>query len=175
MSEHWDNVAAAKAKADAPRLRVADFVEDIVEDPEAVQVDAWAEMMIARGMERRAALLAASDIWESQRKKDAECVQGLVGYPAESLRVMAIRIKQAPKPRFSAGCLLLAIGMDDKSPTVGSVRSWAKQQGVTPEHAANEVEAWQGVLGLPRTSAQKSERARKVYRATNGAQLRHAA
>lgn len=174
MATPWDVIAAVKCRADKSRDCVGEFAPDVEDDEEAVKVDAWAELMIARGMERRAAMLAASDIWESQQGTEKKN-DGMARLPAESLRAMAIKIVQSPKPRLSAGCLLLGMGMDYKAIVGGSVRAWAKQQGVTPEHAANEVEAWQAMLGLPRTSSQKSERARRVYRETNGAQMRKAA
>lgn len=89
------------------------------------------------------------------------------GYAREALRMMAIKLVQAPKPRFSVGCFLLAAGFDYAG--VRSQREWAELQGMSHEHASNEVEEWQRMMWLPRTSAQKSAAARNAYQDTNGA------
>lgn len=180
MATTWDLIAAVKANADLPRASSADFVGEIEEDAEAVAVDAWADKMIARGVERRLAMQCAADIWEGERAKDAEACGVKGGGVAalasdqslESVRKMMIRIVQAPKPRMSAGCLLLAIGAEFDG--VSSSREWAQRQAVSHELTANEVEGWQRRLKLPKALAQKSERAKSSYRITNGRRTKKA-
>lgn len=85
----------------------------------------------------------------------------------ERMGALAMRIVDAPRPKFSAGCLALACGFEGQG--MRSQRQWAASQGFSPEYASDEVLEWQRFLGLPPTSAQKSEAACAAYKATNGA------
>lgn len=72
--------------------------------------------------------------------------------------------------KLELGCLFFAM---DKPPYgVGSMRKLAEARGVSPEAVSNEVEEFQGILGLPRNNGQKSARAVKQYQRTNGASAR---
>lgn len=86
----------------------------------------------------------------------------------ETLRMMVIKIVQAPRPRFSAGCLLLAMGMEHNGIT--SSNAWADRQHLSHELAADCVEDWQRAMGLPRNKWQKSAEAIGSYRDSNGKQ-----
>lgn len=171
----WEAIAAKKMGADLPRSPCADFVDELAEDAEAVACDEWADVFVGEGVERRTALKCAARIWEMQRARDAEAAGGAANGGSgmlakaeamEALGVMAIKLVQASRPRFSAGCFLLAAGIEHEG--VGSQRQWAARQNMSPEQASNEVIEWQRALKLPRTKAQKSERACRVYKQTNG-------
>jgi hypothetical protein len=88
----------------------------------------------------------------------------------ESLRVMAFRVLEAPKPRMSMGCFVLAAGFEHEG--VRSERQWADRQNISPTHVSNEVMEWQRVMRLPKTSNQKSAAALESYRGSNGANKR---
>jgi hypothetical protein len=64
--------------------------------------------------------------------------------------MMALKLVQAPKPRFSAGCLLLAMGVNHDG--LKSARDWAEQQSVSHELAARDVADWSRMLALPPTA-----------------------
>ena len=136
------------------------------------------EKLMQRGFSARDAAIAVDAVRavfaEADRQIAAEFSEGgnVLGRveALESLRVMAIKLVQAPKPRFSAGCFLLAAGFEYEG--VRSERDWAQQQGLSHTHASNEVREWQATLRLPKTSAQKSERACKSYAETNGARAK---
>lgn len=81
------------------------------------------------------------------------------------VKMMLFRVWEAPKPRLSVGCLLLAMGI--KPMGVASGRELAKQQCVSPEYVSAMVEDWQGRLGLPKTEFQKSEAAVQAARDFN--------
>lgn len=164
-------VAARQFYSDLVRPADAAEAAEAGDDAEAVAMEEWAECMVARGVERRTALQCAAAIWELQAGKDRACAGSVVAWAGpvpqaqllEGLRMIALKIVQAPTPRFSAGCLEIATGLSARS-----ARSWAKEQNRSHELAANEVEDWQRVLGLPKTSGQKSDAARKRYAETNG-------
>ncbi len=175
MGKHSDQQSAARQfYADAPRPRPAREECQEGDDPEALAMESWAEPMIARGVDRRVALQCAAAIWELQRAKDAACA-GSVAYvgPAEDAPVELLEmlsrigrdIVRAERSKYAAGCMLLAMG--DKL-FARSARDWAEKQGMSHESAANDVEKWQALVGLPRTAAQKSPDAIKVYKGTNG-------
>lgn len=150
---------------------------EIEEDAEALLRDELAEALRGAGCAGAPAQRYAAVMLAVLAKKDARAVGGLGEADSlseadaqEGLRLMAFRLLDAPKPRFSVGCLVLASGFDH--PAVKSARQWAKAQGFSHEHAANEAEEWQRIMGLRRTAGQKSEAARSVYQRTNGARRR---
>jgi hypothetical protein len=146
------------------------------EDQAEVLRDEAAEKLRRRGFNARDAAVAVDAVLAVLSEADRQLCAGVVAGASENvlakaealeaLRVMAVKLVQAPKPRFSAGCFLLAMGADH--PGVKSERQWAAQQHMSHEHASNEVEEWQKSMRLPKTSGQKTEKARKVYQETNG-------
>jgi hypothetical protein len=68
------------------------------------------------------------------------------------------------------GCLAFARGKPPYG--VWSMRDLAKLHGVSVTAVSNEVSEFQDILGLPRTTQQKSDRAVRVYARTNGARVR---
>ena len=144
------------------------------DDAEALAMEGWAELMMRRGVARRVALQCAADIWEAQRAKDVACVGGAAhgaageASPVELLEMLSRigrDIVRAERSKYAAGCMLLAMG--DKL-FARSARDWAVKQGMSHESAANDVEKWQDLIGLPRTSDQKSPEAVRTYKVTNG-------
>ena len=176
MAKHTEQTTAARQfYADTPRPKSAlEVCEAETDDPHEQLVDDWAERLASGGVARLlaqqcaevvVAVLAARD-----REVAGEAGEAMAGASRlellEGLRMLAIKQYQAPKPRLSAGCLLLAMG--EMHPDFRSSRELAERQHVSHELAANGVEDWQEVLGLPRTSGQKSEAAVKRYQETNG-------
>lgn len=169
--------AARQFHADQPRTKTAREECEEGDDAEALAMDAWAECMIARGVARRVALQCAADIMDVQRAKDAACASA-AGYGGtgselggrsellEGLREIGIKIYQAAKRGMEAGALVLATGSAHRD--FKTARELAERQHVSHELTANAVEEWQRLLGLPRTSGQKSEEAKHVYNQTNG-------
>lgn len=166
--------AARQFYADAPRPKSARDVCEEGDDAEALAMEGWAERMIRRGVERRVALQCAADIWEAQRAKDVACAGGaaregaLEASPVELLEMLSRigrDIVRAERSKYAAGCMLLAMG--DKL-FARSARDWAQKQGMSHESAANDVEKWQDLIGLPRTADQKSAEAINTYKGTNG-------
>jgi len=99
-------------------------------------------------------------------KHTLSALDSLVQADSEQLLKQILdRIFEAPKPRLSVGCLKMALGMTHED--LVSQRHWADKQNVSLEHVSNEVESWQELLGLPRTSAQKSAAAKESYRLHN--------
>lgn len=174
MATAWDAIAAVKCRADVPRSECAEFLGEIEGEVGDVACDELAEVIAGQGVERRLAAKCAEAVM-AKRMADGEEIGNAAKWEeaVEALRMMVIRLVQAPKPRFSAGCLLLAMGVEHDG--VSSSRAWAKRQSVCHELAANEVEEWQRILGLSKAFEQKSARALRVYQNTNGRQLRKAA
>lgn len=174
---------AFKHRADCARSVEEGRVE-INEDAGVVEIDEIAEVLAGCGVERKMAARAAERVFARQAKRDGEIARSMGGEvgamlgadkahestAAESVRMLAVKLVQAPKPRFSAGCLLLAMGA--KHDGIVSARAWAERQSVSHELAANEVEEWGRMLSLPPTSERKTEAHRKIYRDTNGRQSR---
>lgn len=167
--------AARQFYADAPRPKTArDECEEDFDDPVGQMLDEWTEKLMRNGdVPRLYAQRCAAAVVGVLRERDQglQLAQGespVRGDSAllEGLRMLAIKQYQAPKPRLSAGCLLLAMG--EAHPDFRSARELAEKQQVSHELAANGVEDWQQVLGLPRTSGQKSAEALKIYQDTNG-------
>lgn len=173
MAKHSEQQSAARQfYADAARPKSArDVCEEDCDDAREVKVDEWAEALVRRGLARLLAqqcaeavvgVLAEREVGGGERGVAAVGVLEL----REGLRTLAIKQYQAPKPRLSAGCLLLAMGATH--PDFRSARELAERQQVSHELAANGVEDWQELLGLPKTSGQKSEAAVRVYKERNG-------
>lgn len=165
VSQPQDAASAAEA---------ADGAEGLVRDEAAEKLR---RAGFSAGDAQRAVSAVMAVFSERDRQMDAMVRDGAMEgnvlgrtEALEALRMMAIRLVQAPKPRFSAGCFLLAAGFEYEG--VGSERSWAEAQQLSHTHASNEVREWQRILHLPRTSAQKSERACKSYKNTNGARAK---
>lgn len=148
------------------------------ESAEAVRRDEMAEKLRAAGCPANQAHRYVEAVLSVLREKDRAMAEAMSASEEtvsmfarpdalEAVRVMAVKLVQAPKPRFSAGCLLLAAGID--YPGIKSERDWAAQQNLSPTLASDEVRAWQANMRLPKTGAQKSEAACKVYADTNGA------
>lgn len=185
-SNVWEHTMAFKHRADCARSNEEGRVE-INEDAGPVEIDEIAEVLVECGVERKLAARAAERVFARQAKRDGELareVGGALGAPAvfgadaqhkataaESVRMMAIKLVQSPKPRFSAGCLLVAMGEKTMGDFI-SARTWAERQNVSPEHTSNEVEEWGRMLNLPPTSERKTDAHRKIYRDTNGRQSR---
>lgn len=174
-----EKVAAAGFYAAVSQPLDAREVAEGADERSEVLRDAAAEKLRWRGMSARDAAMAVDVVRAVLCEADAqaaELMRGVAGGAAqtwvredvmEALRVMAVKLVQAPKPRFSAGCFLLAAGID--YPGIRSQRDWAEQQHMSHEQASNEVLEWQRDMRLPATSGQKSEAARKTYKDTNGA------
>jgi hypothetical protein len=175
MAKYSEQQSAARQfYADAPRPKSARDECEEGDDAEALAMESWAECMIRRGVDRRVALQCAADVWEVQRAKDEACARGMgqagsAGRAPEELKEMLSRIGRdivrAERSKYAAGCMLLAMG--DKL-FARSARDWAEKQGMSHESAANDIEKWQDLIGLPRTADQKSEAAIRSYRDTNG-------
>ena len=184
MATQWDSIAAAKQGADQPHALNGEHALGC-DDAVALEKQRTAEILMKRGVDRRTACLCAGDVFAAQSARDVECAGDgagvelgqFLGHPAvekqtavEGVRQMAVRLVQAPKPRFSAGCLLLAMGAEQDGVT--SAREWAVQQCVSHELAAREVAHWSTILALPPTHARKTAAQKKIYRDTNGRQKR---
>jgi hypothetical protein len=173
--QHYDAVS---------RPRDARDVAEGADDQGAVLRDEAAAKLRARGFSAREAADAVDAVMAVFGERDRQLAEAFCGAgdsdpgntvlarmeAMESLRVMAIKLVQSPKPRFSAGCFLLGAGIDHDG--VRSERQWAEAQGLSHTHACNEVREWQRLMRLPKTSAQKSERACSTYAETNGAQAK---
>jgi hypothetical protein len=180
-STQWELVEAAKLNASVSLSADAGNHGEGCDDAEAVEMERIAEVLIAEGAERKFAVRAARRVYESQSKRDAVLAEGMGAEmrgegngqtlaSAESMRHVLVKIVQAPSPRFSTGCLMLAMGMEHNSVT--SARQWAQLQGKSHTQAANEVEGWSRELKLPPTANRKTEEQKKTYRDTNGRQRR---
>jgi hypothetical protein len=181
----WEQIVASEQDADCP-LALDDSHVDGCDDAAAEEMERIADAMIASGVERRLAVRAAMAVFQMQSGRDGALARGVVGgvvaegilgatkeeasTATESVRMMALKLVQAPKPRFSAGCLLLAMGVNHDG--LKSARDWAEQQSVSHELAARDVADWSRMLALPPTAARKSEKHKKIYRDTNGRQRR---
>lgn len=175
-SEHHS--AARQFYAEAEPSRSARELCEEGDDPEALAMEEWAEEMVKRGMPRQQALQAAAAIWGLQRAKAAACAGSAVVWAGEvperaelleMLSRIAREIALAPKPKMTAAALLLAMG---DLVVARSARQLAERCKLSHELVADRVVEWQRMLGLPRTSGQKSEEAIDSYRATNGAQAK---
>lgn len=181
MGKHAEQQSAARQfYADAPRPLSARDVCEAGDDMLAVLVDEWANKLLRSGevpriYAQRCAVMVVAEL----RGRDGRCVAsvdtgpGAKGGEGESrpellrgLREIGARIYEAKKRGMEAGALVLATGSVHGD--FQSARELAARQGVSHELAANAVEAWQEALGLPRTSGQKSEEVRDVYKFTNG-------
>lgn len=176
MGKHFEQQTAARQfYADAPRPKTArEVCEEDCDDARSRLVDEWAEKLVRGGMARLLAQQCAEVVVEVMQAKD----QGLVALEGgqaagvgmiellEGLRTLAVKLYQAPRPRLSAGCLLLAMGETHRD--FRSARELAERQQSSHELAANGVEEWQRLLGLPKTSGQKGEAAVATYQNTNG-------
>ena len=179
-STQWELVEAAKLNASVSISAEAGNHGEGCDDAAAMEMERIAEILIAEGAERKFAVRAARRLFGEQSKRDAvlaeEVSGGMLGAnaphaaAAESMRHVLVRIVQAPAPRFSTGCLMLAMGMEHNSVT--SARQWAAMQGKSHTQAANEVEVWSRELKLPPTANRKTDEQKKIYRDTNGRQRR---
>ena len=184
MATQWDSIAAAKQGADQPHALNGEHALGC-DDAVALEKQRTAEILMKRGVDRRTACLCAGDVFAAQSARDVECAGDgagvelgqFLGHPeseiataAARVRMLAAHLVQAPKPRFSAGCLLLAMG--EKHKGVTSAREWAERQSVSHELAAREVAHWGKILALPPTHDRKTEAQKKIYRDTNGRQKR---
>jgi hypothetical protein len=145
-----------------------------MDDAAERMVDEWAERLVNGGMARLLAQQCAEIVVGVMRERD-QCLVELnggqsagvgLGELREGLRTLAGKLYQAPRPRLSAGCLLLAMGETHRD--FRSARELAERQQSSHELAANGVEEWQRLLGLPKTSGQKGEAAVATYQNTNG-------
>lgn len=172
MANPWEATTAVIMRADVQRESHGDFVEEIEESAEARAVDAWAEMFVRRGVERKMAMRCAGDVWESEQKKDRATLEQAQA-PAmanDGLLEALSRVREARSSKLSLGCLFLAIGRLPYGIT--SMRDLAKEQNVSVEAVSNEVEEFQAILGLPRNSIQKSPAAVMAYAGCNGAKIK---
>ena len=182
MGKHTEQTTAARQfYADTPRPKSAlEVCEAETDDPREHVIDEWAERLSAGGVARllaqQCAAVVVGVLIERDQGVASEAEEAMAsasrGEMLEGLRMLAIKQYQAPKPRLSAGCLLLAMG--EMHPDFKSSRELAERQHVSHELAANGVEDWQEILGLPRTSGQKSAAAVKRYQDTNGKSKRAA-
>lgn len=179
VGKHEDQSVARDYYASISQPQDAASTAEAADERDGVLRDAAVEKLMRVGFKAREAAMAVDAVRavfaESDRQLNGRLneqfghegnVLGRVE-ALEALRVMAIKLVQAPKPRFSAGCFLLAAGFDYEG--IRSERDWAEQQKISHTHASNEVRDWQSLLHLPKTSAQKSEKACKSYAETNGA------
>jgi hypothetical protein len=171
--------ASRQFYADLPRPRDARACAEEADGAEAVMLDELAEAFRNRGCGAREAGWWALIAVAFFAKRDREVCGGEAAgagevaesaWSRETLRAMAVKMVQAPKPRFSIGCFILAMGMDHDGIT--SSNAWADRQFVSHELAADEVEEWQRLMKLPRNKWQKSAEAKASYKETNGKQRR---
>jgi hypothetical protein len=180
MGKHSDQQSAARQfYADAPRPRSArEECEELCDEPVARLRDEWAEKLVGRGVARLLAQQCAGAVVDIMQERDAAVArQAGYGRPGgggegaaaalfSGLFARAVeQIVEAKNSKFSAGCLLLAMG---NQTFARSARHWAEIRGLSHELAANGVEDWQVRLGLPRTSGQKSVKALASYKTSNG-------
>lgn len=179
--------AARQFYADAPRPKSAREECEEGDEAEGRALDEWAEKLMRGGdVPRVYAQRCAAAVLEVLREKDLGVMAGAMGAGAaegpgsvelaqllEGVRMIGIKIYQAPKRGMEAGALILASGA--KHEDFASARELAEAQSVSHELTANAVEDWQRLLGLKRTSGQKSDAARKTYKDTNGKLGRKAA
>lgn len=118
-----------------------------------------------RAAEVASAFFAKMDAAVCEGMRGAEWVAE-DGRPDRLFRALG-RVWRANDARFSLGCLFLA--MDCEPPGVASLRKLGEARGLSPERVSLEVEAYQEILGLPRTKLQKSAAAVASYKRTNGA------
>lgn len=146
------------------------------DDAEAQMLDEMAAVLRARGCGAREAVGYVAGIVAYLQAKDRAVVRVATEGAGEelwrpdaleALRVMGSKLIYAPKPRLSAGCMMMAAGFEDH-PGLVSQRAWAARQQVSHEHVSNEVQEWQRVLKLPPTSGQKTAAQKAIYRDTNG-------
>jgi hypothetical protein len=193
VANPFEAILAHKLGADAPRDLCPTHAGEDADDAEAVAMDRMAEVMMKRGVDRRTAMGCAAAILEAQQARDAALAAVVVGGVDEAGAVADAmrsamswatnpdamdRLCEAHSRVFGArdatlamGCLLFAMG----KPPYGfySIRKLAAARGVSPQAAAVLVEDFQSILGLERTTQQKSEGARKAYARSNGALARH--
>lgn len=167
---------AVKQGADCAREAGHEVGEE-GDDPEALAMERWAEVMVRRGVDRRTALQCAAAIWEVQRAKDGACAGDAVlwagpvpGVDGDKLVEVLSRAREARNSKLAIGCLFFAMGRRPYG--LSSFRDLAKEQDVSPEAVSNEVEAMQEILGGQRTMQQKSAKAVDAYRGTNGARTK---
>jgi hypothetical protein len=138
-----------------------------------------ADVLIASGIDRRAAVKGAAAVHAHQKKLDAflPSAPQLSATPTARIELgdalwrALSRVWDARDKRLHLGALFFALGR----PPLGtwSLRELAKQQGVSPEAASNETHNYQDILGLPRTAQQKSADAVASYQLSNGAQKKN--
>lgn len=154
------------------------------DDPEAVEFDELAEVMqgvgLSAGQAVGAARAAVNFFEKKNRQKDRQVCAGLVGLEAGGMAWMAQeeasdRLVQVLGRAFRARDAALAIGClcfaFDRAPAgMLSMRDLASKRGVSVQEVCDEVDAFQELLGLPRTKLQKSAAALASYKKSNGAQ-----
>jgi hypothetical protein len=185
MGKYTEQQSAARQfYADAPRPRSArEECEELCDDARGRMLDEWAEKLMRNGdVPRLYAQRCAEAVVGVLQERDRRAAEGAgvaVGGALAAtvllhglLERSAEQIVEANNSKFAAGCLLLAMG---NHTFARSARHWAELRGLSHESAANGVEQWQERLGLPRTSAQKSPEAKRVYQDTNGKLGRNAA
>jgi hypothetical protein len=86
------------------------------------------------------------------------------------LMLMLSRVLDARDSKLSVSCLFFAMGLPPLG--VPSFRHLAKRHGVSVQAVSDEVEAFQSMIGLPKTDQQKSIASRKTYKLTNGAETK---
>jgi hypothetical protein len=189
MGKYTEQQSAARQfYADAPRPRSArEECEELCDDARGRMLDEWAEKLMRNGdvprlYAQRCAEAVVGVLQERDRAAhsagsgQADGAGGgalaATGLLHGLLERSAEQIVEANNSKFAAGCLLLAMG---NHTFARSARHWAELRGLSHESAANGVEQWQERLGLPRTSAQKSPEAKRVYQDTNGKLGRNAA
>lgn len=84
---------------------------------------------------------------------------------ASALRLIALRIFEATRPRLEAGAFLLAA--DFEIIGLPSGRALAAAQNVSPEEVSNRIEEWQRILSLPKNRHNKPESAVRAYELHN--------
>lgn len=177
-SAHLREKAVAAHCAALPEQKSAREVAEEADEAEAVALDEMAAVLRGRGCPAKDAPGYVAAVVAYLQAKDKAAVREAVGSEPggesvlarvealESLRMMAIAQYQAPKPRLSAGCLILALGSDH--PDFSSARGLAERQAVSPEHVSNGVGEWQRMLKLPPATGQKTAAQKAIYKKTNG-------
>ena len=182
-TSQWEQTVAFKQNASLATQTMRSATSPTMDEAEGIEIERMAELMMSEGVERRLAMRAAVKLFTDQKTRDlgliGDASAGVLGADeahqsaaVDGMRMVLVKIVQAPAPRFSAGCLMVALGMNHDS--VASARQWATQQGKSHTQAANEVDSWSRLLSLPPTSARKTEEQKKIYRSTNGRTRREA-
>jgi hypothetical protein len=191
-SRHEEETAATHFYASCSRPQTGSELCESQDDAEAIAMEELAELIVRRSggaVDRRTALQMGAAIFEVQRAKDAKCAGGAPMYvggvdgainaasawmlqpdAADKLEQALSRAREARDSKLALGCLAFARGKPPYG--VWSMRDLAKLHGVSVTAVSNEVSEFQDILGLPRTTQQKSDRAVRVYARTNGARVR---